>query len=210
MISDDEVLNMYKPIVSFIASICGPSCEVVLHDIRNPEHSVIAIENGYQTKRKIGSPLTDFAKASIESKAYLDQDYISNYSGTTKGKQFLSSTLYIKNNGKLIGMLCCNRDTSVVIDLENALKRVAHQYNLVVRSHDLHENLDEQHDSIVADAIAEIIENYGGIAMLKTADKVQIVRELSKKGILAMKGAVSEAARQLNVSVPTVYRYMHK
>lgn len=46
--------------------------------------------------------------------------------------------------------------------------------------------------------------------MLKTADKVQIVRELSKKGILAMKGTVSEAARQLNVSVPTVYRYMHK
>lgn len=140
----------------------------------------------------------------------MNNDYISNYSGTTKGKQFLSSTLYIKNNGKLIGMLCCNRDTSIIADLENAIKRTAHQYNLVIRSHDLHENLEERHDSIVADAIAEVIENNGGIAMLKTADKIQVVGELSKKGILTMKGAVSEAARQLHVSVPTVYRYMHK
>ncbi len=208
--TDDELLYTYKTIVPFLASILGPSCEVVLHDIRNPEHSVIAIENGYQTKRKIGSPLTDFAKASIESKAYLEHDYISNYSGSTKGKTFLSSTFYIKNNDRLIGMLCCNRDTAAVSDLENALKRVEYQFNLIVRSHGFHENLDEQRDSIVADAIAEVIEEHGGSAMIKTAEKIRIVQELSENGTIRMKGAVNEAAKQLNVSVPTIYRYLHK
>lgn len=210
MMTDDEVLSIYKTIVPFIAAMSGPSCEVVLHDIRNPEHSVIAIENGYQTKRKIGSPLTDFAMESIESKAYLENDFISNYSGSTKGKTFLSSTLYIKNNGRLIGMLCCNKDTSTVSDLENALKRVEYQYNLIVRSHEVHENLDEQRDTMVMEAVSQIIEKHGGSAMLKKAEKIQIVQELSNSGVLKMKGAVNEVARQLNVSIPTIYRYIHK
>ena len=107
-------------------------------------------------------------------------------------------------------MLCCNKDTSTVSDLENALKRVEYQYNLIVRSHDVHENLDEQRDTMVMEAVSQIIEKHGGSAMLKKAEKIQIVQELSNSGVLKMKGAVNEAARQLNVSIPTIYRYIHK
>ena len=41
-------------------------------------------------------------------------------------------------------------------------------------------------------------------------EKVEVVHRLSESGIMNMKGAVSEIAAQLCVSVPTVYRYMNR
>jgi predicted transcriptional regulator YheO len=40
-------------------------------------------------------------------------------------------------------------------------------------------------------------------------EKINIVKQLNEQGILTMKGAVSEIARQLFVSEPTVYRYLN-
>jgi len=41
-------------------------------------------------------------------------------------------------------------------------------------------------------------------------DKVAIVHRLQEQGVMKMKGAVTEIAAQLNISEPTVYRYMNK
>ncbi|MGZ7244334.1 helix-turn-helix domain-containing protein [Streptococcus pyogenes] len=37
-----------------------------------------------------------------------------------------------------------------------------------------------------------------------------MIRQLQQEGVLTMKGAVNETANQLNVSVPTLYRYMKR
>ena len=49
---DRELLESYIPMVRFIAAICGPRCEVVLHDLKDIEHSIIAIENGHISGRR--------------------------------------------------------------------------------------------------------------------------------------------------------------
>ena len=41
--TNEEILNLYKSLVPFIANLLGPSSEVLLHDVSNPEHSVVAI-----------------------------------------------------------------------------------------------------------------------------------------------------------------------
>ena len=102
--TDHEVLEVYRSLVPFLAQLCGPCCEVVLHDVSNPSCSVIAIENGFNSGRQIGSPLTDLAHAIIESGEYKDKDYLANYSGVSKKKNFVSSTYFIKNEGRLIAV----------------------------------------------------------------------------------------------------------
>ena len=47
-------------------------------------------------------------------------------------------------------------------------------------------------------------------ARLSLQEKVKIVHHLQDAGILRMKGAIPEIAKQLGVSVPTVYRYLNK
>ena len=64
-VSPDDILNSYRPMISFLAAAFGPNCEVVLHDIREQDKSVIAIENGSISNRIIGSPMTDLALGAL-------------------------------------------------------------------------------------------------------------------------------------------------
>ena len=143
-VTDADILDQYKPFVRFLAITLGPACEVVLHDITDPKHSIIAIENGELSGRKVGNPATDFANEIIASRGYEHSDFAANYTSTGKGKHFLSSTFYIKNGQRLIGLLCINRDISSASQLESALSLLRKQFNL---------NLDPQSD------IRERIEN---------------------------------------------------
>lgn len=42
-----DLLYSYKTTVKFLGSVLGPDYEVVLQDLSNKNHSVIAIENGH-------------------------------------------------------------------------------------------------------------------------------------------------------------------
>ena len=53
-----DLLYSYTTTVKFLGSVLGPDYEVVLQDLSNINHSVIAIENGHISGRTIGSPLT--------------------------------------------------------------------------------------------------------------------------------------------------------
>jgi len=49
--SVDNFLESLKPVVDGIATMFGKNCEVVLHDLRNLERSIVAIANGHVTGR---------------------------------------------------------------------------------------------------------------------------------------------------------------
>lgn len=208
--TDSELLNRYRPLVSFLAELCGPGCEVVLHDVSQPEQSVIAIAGARRSGREIGSPLTDFARDIIKNKTYETSDYISNYSGAGKGKNFLSSTYFIKNGENLVGLLCVNRDMSLLDQAENAFELMKRQYNLIMPSEEVQEVLDAPVSMILQNMVqAAISESCASPDRLKKSEKEEIVIKLKNQGVLRMKGAVSEIARQLRISEPTVYRYIN-
>ena len=207
--SDAEILDLYKSFVPFAAQLCGSACEIVLHDISNPEASVIAIENGFNSGRHIGSPLTDLARDIINTEKYKDQDYVANYSGVSQSKDFVSSTFFIKNGERLIGLLCVNRDLSAVLELENAMNHMKSQYNIQRPRSEIRENLNASVDEILPNLVSRSIEEAGVTPKYMTKDdRIRIVNELNEQGVLKMKGAVKEVARQLLISEPTVYRYL--
>lgn len=49
----NPLLEPYKALVPFLAELLGESCEILLHDISQPKHAVIAIANGFYTGRKV-------------------------------------------------------------------------------------------------------------------------------------------------------------
>ena len=52
----EEQLDFYKRLAHALALQFGSSCEVVVHDLetKDPSHSIVAIENGHVTGRKLG------------------------------------------------------------------------------------------------------------------------------------------------------------
>ena len=51
-------LQGYVPLVNFIAEVVGPNCEVVLHDLSDLEHSVVAISDNRLTGRSAAASRT--------------------------------------------------------------------------------------------------------------------------------------------------------
>ena len=44
-------LQKYIPLVDFFAAVLGKNSEVVLHDLTDPDHSIIAIRNNHISNR---------------------------------------------------------------------------------------------------------------------------------------------------------------
>lgn len=60
--TNQEILKLYIPIVEFIGEICGNNYEIVLHDISQPDSSIVAIKNNHISGREVGGPLTDLGE----------------------------------------------------------------------------------------------------------------------------------------------------
>lgn len=209
--NDSEVLHIYTSLLPFLGKVLGPSCELCVHDIRNPEESIIAIENS-ATGRKIGSPMTDLAYTTMEKGLYADTDSVLNYEGSAKGKPFLSSTFFIKNENRLIGLLCINKDVSASNTAMAAFQNLLNAFNLALpENSEYTETLEGPVSDLLPNLVAEAIAQTNILPERMTRnEKVALVQRLNEQGILSMKGAVKEIAAQLNISEPTVYRYLNK
>lgn len=85
-------------------------------------------------------------------------DYIANYNGSSKGADFLSSSFFIKNEGRLIGLMCINKNMSAVKEAACIFRMMTERYNLVMpQQSEYSENLD----TIMHDRIEEIITQVG-------------------------------------------------
>ena len=62
--TDKEVLQRYIDVLPFFGKVCGPGAELVVHDLSDPEHSLVAIENNV-SGRQIGNPMTDLVRELI-------------------------------------------------------------------------------------------------------------------------------------------------
>jgi len=226
----NKKLLEYKVLVSFLKEMFGPNYEIVLHDIEDSNGEIIAIENGYITGRKIGDPLTTFALNTIANKKYQEEDYVLNYHAKSKsGRLLRSSTLFIKDEEKLIGLLCINFDDTKFLDLTEQLRKLVHPDEVVYRR----DTIEEKNETIehisesISDVVSDVLDEAFGknnidlkaityeqrknlIKGLTQENKLEIIRELDERGIFLIKGAVSEVAHELYCSEPTVYRYLSK
>lgn len=209
--TDQELLHVYVDFVPFLAEVCGPGCEIVIHDVTNPEHSIIAISNGV-SGRQLGGQMTDLALELQEKESYTHDSYLTNYTGLSQNGEFLSSTYYIKNENRLIGLLCINKDLSPAKEAGFALQALLERFNLSAPAQSEYaEHLDSPVADLMHTRIAEIIAQSGVSPVKMTRqEKIRAVHRLNESGILMMKGAVAEIAAQLLVSVPTIYRYLNK
>lgn len=209
--TDQEVLQLYVNFVPFLGEVLGDGVEIIVHDITDMEHSLIAICNGI-SGRQVGDPITDLARMLVNQGAYRTTDYLSNYVGKSAETDFLSSTYYIKNEDRLIGLLCINKDMAAVHQFNRAMKVLCEQFNLTpTNASEYKESFENPVADMVYKRVTEIIAEYGvEPARMSIAEKTSLLHRLKDEGVLSMKGAMANVAAQLGVSVPTAYRYLNK
>ena len=221
----NTLLQHYVKLTEFLGLALGTDYEVALHDMTDKNRSIIAIANNHVSGREIGAPLTNVALSILRDKSYETSDYRLHYYGVSiNGKDLRSNTMFIKQNGRLIGMLCINFDDSRYRELSNKLMGLCHP-DMFVEDVVLHpaaesntaasptklapEKFRNSTEAVAVDAINRELEHLGVTAdRLTSEERLKIIGALESNGIFLLKGAVKDVAVGLHCSQASVYRYL--
>ena len=222
----EQLLLHYTRLVEFLGHVLGPDYEIILHEILPEQSRVAAIANGGISGRDVGAPITNAALRMIMQKQYESDNYIINYTGQlSNGKTLRSSTMFIKDGGKLVGLLCINFDSSryqalskQVMDLCGGALTPAEPSgtSLIVDENDPSESPREQGfptsiAGATASIVSSVVANYPvDVDRLNQDEKMEIMEILDRKGVFLLKGSVSFVAKELHSSEASIYRYLGK
>jgi predicted transcriptional regulator YheO len=142
IISDNnQYLENYKRLVQLIGkSFPGTGIEILLHNLVNPSRSVVAIENGEVTGRKIENGTTNLV-LDLKTRKMHNQDKL-NYGLTIGARNFKCTTIPIfRPEYGLVGAVCINVDVNFLKDevLSTQAKMVAFIEQMVKRDFELNE-----------------------------------------------------------------------
>ncbi len=209
-------LKNFIPVVKTVAQMFGKNCEVALHDFSIPQHSIIAIENGHVTGRKIGDPITDFALSVWRKGGYgkRREDKIINYKTKTKnGKILKSSSVFIKDDQKkIIGCLCINYDITEYSMFNKVIEEFCTSVDLdkEILTEET-ETFTGDVDEVLGNIIKEAIEKVGKpVSLMQKSDKLMVAKIVDEKGGFLIKGAINRLADEISVSRYTVYNYLEE
>lgn len=203
----DPIMKKIKKLVDDLAAAIGPDCEIVLHDVRHPENSIIAIA-GNVTGRKIGAPLTDLALRRIRQ-GKTDENILNYKNFTQDGKLLRSSTFFIRNlDNELVGCLCINFDLSRWLIVKNIVEE-----KLIFSDDDKEEK--EMFSENLADMLKETVHraiNLIGLPVSKMQkdERKKVISILDNEGLFLVKGSIEYVAKELNISKFTIYSYLNE
>ena len=213
---NNSKLEKYIPLVKTIAEMFGKKCEVLIHDFNNPQHSIMAIENGHVTGRKIGDPITDLALSVWKKNGYENKktDRIVNYKTKSKdGKTLKSSSVFIRNNQKkIIGCICINYDITVDLMFHKVMDEFCTTVDLDKEKPEKGiETFTSDVNEVLKNIIQEAIEKTGKpIPLMQKEDKLIVAKIVDEKGAFLIKGAITQLAKEINVSRFTIYNYLEE
>ncbi|CAM3945760.1 hypothetical protein CCOS865_02407 [Pseudomonas reidholzensis] len=209
------VLSTLKAAIAAIGSVAGRNMEILLHDLEQPERSVVAIVNGQLSGRVVGSPILAAPEQDQGFKALMRAArsdgcapvVLPDYPTTLKGRTLRSATAILRDSeGTPFASLCVNVDNS---GLDAALSFLQHLQPLGVEQ--VASAPDEPAEMTVL--MAEIIDNAlraSGHGRMNKQAKVEAVRVMQERGLFIVKGGVEKAATALGVTRFTVYNYLEQ
>ncbi len=202
-------LKAMIPVANSIVATFGKNCEVVIHDLRYPDSSLVYMV-GNVTNRSLGAPVTNIVLEALRNTGDKSEDLHCYKTVTKDGRTLKSSTTFIRDSlGKIIGCICINFDlTEFYLG-----KNIFAQFTEFPFDNEKNANKQEYFAQDVNDVIGNIIKQVIDtskvpVSLMQKEEKVHIVQELDKKGVFLVKGAVDQVAAVLGVSRYTVYNYL--
>ncbi|OLZ74747.1 DNA-binding protein [Streptomyces sp. IMTB 2501] len=203
--ADDHLISEAEKIAVALGRMFPGLCEVVLHDLRDPQHAIRAIENNL-SGRQVGDSATELGLARIQDPHY--PSVIQNYPNQfPDGRPAKSTSIGIKNAaGEYIAALCLNLDVSVLSPVTLALANLV-ATDTEYREQPLETLQDRNARELRQTVEAHAAERAATPRSLSREDKRALVRQLQRDGYFASRDAAQTIADLLGVSRATVYNY---
>ena len=206
-----EVLQLFRPVMRAFAAACGPSVEVVLHNLDGADvdlgHTIVAIENGHVTGRAVGGPSTSLGLDVMKDRRK-DHDAFGYTAFTSDGRELRCSSVYFHNAaGDIIASLCVNVDLSPLQharSILDALLPASAAGPDAPREH-FGTDLVSVMDAMITEAIGEIGRP---VKTMSRDDKITVLERLDRRGATQMRKSIEAIAKRLGISRVTAYAYL--
>lgn len=202
-------LDFYKRLAKALAAEFGENCEVLVHDLTggDPEHTIVAIENGHVSQRQQGDGPSQVALEAMHAEHPEElQDRNGYLLKTRDGRILKSSTVYIRGEGeKIEGIFSINHDITDLIMAQKAMDSLLRHGEEKKEPRAIPQNVNE----LLEDLIEQSVEAVGKpVAMMNKADKIQAIDFLNKAGAFLVTKSGDKISRYFGISKYTLYAYL--
>ena len=203
-------LDVLIQIADGLARQFGQDCEIVIHDLskENIEHSIIYIQNGHVTGRKIGDGPSKVVLETIHKNPDSQEDHLGYLTRTSDGRILKSSTMFIRDADKNIryilsvnfditGLLAVDRSIKSIIETEPEPANLQPE-KIVHNVNDLLDILLEQSAALIGKPVA----------LMNKDDKVRAIQFLNEKGAFLITKSGDKVSKFFGISKFTLYSYI--
>ena len=202
-------LDALRRIAHGLALQFGSNCEVVVHSLADCDidHSIVAIENGHVTGRKLGD-----GPSHVVLEALQQGDAVSDHLGyltrTKDGKILKSSTIYLRGaDGHLQYILAINFDITGLLMFDSSLKP------LLSTADEPEQKEPERIVQSVSELLDELIEQSTRlvgkpVALMTKEDKIRAIQFLNKAGAFLITKSGDKISKYYGISKYTLYSHL--
>jgi len=201
-------LEMLKQIAAGIAAQFGSNCEVVIHDIsgKGPEHSIVHIENGHVSGRKVGDGGSHVVVEQWQQQDAQPKDHFAYLTKSANGKVLKSTTMYIRNSrGKVIALLSINFDISTLTMVDSAVKELILPRDEAQTEPEKITNVNDLLEDLIQQSVAMVGKP---VALMNKEDKVRAIQFLNRNGAFLVTKSGDKIAKYFGISKYTLYSYI--
>ena len=203
-------LDALSKIAKGVAAQFGSNCEVVIHEIspNSAEHSIVAIENGHISGRKVGDGSSQVVLQQLGKTIDVDatEDHLSYLTKLPNGKLLKSSTVYIRDEeGKVAALFCINFDITALTLATGTLQEFTAPKDLQSTPERISPNVNDVLDDLIDHSVKLVGKP---VELMSKDDKIRAIQFLSERGALLITKSGDKIARHFGISKYTLYSYL--
>ena len=205
---EEKRLEMLKQLAAGIAAQFGSNCEVVIHDVssNHPDHSIVHIENGHVSGRKVGDGASQVVLDQMATQAEHPRDHLCYLTRTPDGKILKSSTLYIRNRrGAVTAIFSINYDVSGLMMIQSTIGDLLSTQDKEQTEPERIINVNAVLDELIDQSVAMVGKP---VALMNKEDKVRAIQFLNQSGAFLVTKSGDKVAKYFGISKYTLYSYI--
>jgi len=203
------MLDTLRQIAHGISRQFGPDCEVVIHDLDRVDNSIILIENGQVSSRKLGDGPSHIVLEALKHDPATLEDKLAYLTRTHDGRILKSSTMYIRDEtGKVSAIFAVNYDITGLLMIDKSLKPLISSEDGRDREREP-ENIPLNVNDLLDELISQSIKLVGKpVAMMTKDDKIKAIQFLNNSGAFLITKSGDKVTQQFGISKYTLYSYI--
>jgi len=203
-------IPLLKQLAKALSVQFGHNCEVAVHDLTDGlENTIIAIENGHVTGRRIGDSASPIVLRTLKSKEDITEDNLGYLTRTQDGRLLKSSSVFFRDEtGNIVALLCINYDITELSHVSSIIDRfitTAHDKEDTNGIDSIFSNVNDLLDKLIEESVQFVGKP---VALMDKDDKVKAMKFLDEKGAFLIKKAGDKVTKYYDISKYTLYNYL--